>query len=194
MIVTWHLKFNWKNIVKVSNTHFHFFISFHSICPQGKSKDGRKQQQWSRPTKMTKTSKDTHQQNLLLLLAGATRIAKNDSIQQSFIHHRYLDKHHKGNLLQQIWVPTQQPAESQCAITITRDWWTNCTYSSGKCWCHCSQWDLAKHSKTSICLQKLPNMVTSFFMWTNQLKQEGEVDHSCMSKIIWTQRKNVISH
>ena len=37
-------------------------------------------------------------------------------------------------------------------------------------------------TETSICLQKLPYMVTRFFMWTNQLQQEGEVDQSCMSK------------
>ena len=30
-------------------------------------------------------------------------------------------------------------------ITIAKDWWTNCTHSSGKLWCHCTQWDLARH-------------------------------------------------
>ena len=39
-------------------------------------------------------------------------------------------------------------------------------------------------TKTSVCLQKLPYMVTRFFMWTNQLQQEGEVVQSCMSKIL----------
>ena len=41
--------------------------------------------------------------------------------------------------------------------------------------------------KTSICLQKLPYMATRFFMWTNQLQQEGAVDKSCMQKTLWTQ-------
>ena len=36
---------------------------------------------------------------------------------------------------------------SASAITIAKDRWINCTHSSGKLWCHCAQWDLARHPK-----------------------------------------------
>ena len=67
--------------------------------------------------------------------------------------HRYLCHHNEIlHQIDRLYHKTAEIAHSQCAITITKDWWTNCTYSSRKPGCHCAQWDLARHPKqTSAC-------------------------------------------
>ena len=66
-----------------------------------KSKDANKQQNQSRPTKITITSSYDHQQYQQLQTETKIRIVKDKNNKECFILHRYLCHHHKGNLLQQ---------------------------------------------------------------------------------------------
>ena len=66
-----------------------------------KNKDGHKQQNCPRPTKITILSRDDHQQYQQLQPARMIKRVKDNNSKEHFILHRYLCHHHKRNLQQQ---------------------------------------------------------------------------------------------